>query len=189
MSARSLLIAYALVNGTLYSVLLPLWESFDEPFHFAYVQQLANLQGLPDARTARLSAEVVASLTLAPASESVKLNLPQVTSYAQYFSWPAERRAEIQHQLRAIPKQLRWDSSEDSLNYEALHPPLVYIFLAFPERLLARVSLPVRVATLRIMAAVAGALLLLSGAARLFSQLNVPQPFERMHSSVYSLAK
>src|ERR1700676_5219037 len=75
--ARVLLIAYILVNAALYSVLLPLWEGFDEPFHFAYVQQLANGQGLPDARTARLSREVGASLLLAPASQAVQQNLPQ----------------------------------------------------------------------------------------------------------------
>ena len=79
MKARLLLIAYAFVNAVLYSVLLPLWEGFDEPFHFAYVQQLGDGQGLPDARTARLSREVEASILLAPASQAVKQNLPQVT--------------------------------------------------------------------------------------------------------------
>src|SRR5580658_4985076 len=172
MSVRILLIAYALVNAVLYSLLLPLWEGFDEPFHFAYVQQLANGQGWPDARTARLSREVAASLLLAPASQAVKQNLPQVISYSEYFSWPAARRLDLRRQLDAIPEELRWHASEDSLNYEAQQSPLAYIVLAFPERLLASVSLPVRVALLRIMAGVAGALLLFSGADRLFTQLN-----------------
>jgi hypothetical protein len=177
MNVRLLLIAYALVNAVLYSVLLPLWEGFDEPFHFAYVQQLANGQGLPDARTARLSGEVGASILLAPASAAVKQNLPQVTSYTQYFSWAAARRWDVQRQLRAIPPELRWQSSE-FLNYEAHQPPLSYVLLAFSERLLARVSLPLRLAILRMMAAVAGALLLLSGAERLFSQLGIEEPYK-----------
>jgi hypothetical protein len=177
MSARSLLIAYALVNAVLYSVLLPLWEGYDEPFHFAYVQQLGNWQGLPDPRTARLSREVGSSILLAPASQVVKQNLPQVTSYAQYFSWPVPRRSEVRHQLRAIPAELRWQPSEFS-NYEAHEPPLAYILLAFPERLLARVSLPVRIAILRIIAAVAGSLLLLTGAERLFLQLGIRDPYK-----------
>ena len=101
MNARRLLIAYALVNAVLYSVLLPLWEGFDEPFHFAYVQQLGNWQGLPDARTARLSREVGASILLAPASQPVKQNLPQVTTYTEYFSWPAAERIGVKRQLRA----------------------------------------------------------------------------------------
>ena len=178
MSVRLLLIAYALVNAVLYSLLLPLWEGFDEPFHFAYVQQLANGQGLPDARTARLSREVAASLLLAPASQAVKQNLPQVISYSEYFSWPAPKRLDLRRQLDAIPEELRWHASEDSLNYEAQQSPLAYILLAFPERLLASVALPVRVAWLRIMAAVAGALLLFSGAERLFAQLNIGQPYK-----------
>jgi hypothetical protein len=174
---RLLLIAYALVNAVLYSALLPLWEGFDEPFHFGYVQQLANGQGLPDARTARLSAEVGASLLVAPASQAVKQNLPQVTSYAEYFSWPAPRRSELRRQLDTIPSRLRWQPSE-LLNYEAHHPPLAYLLLAIPERLLSGVSLPVRVAFLRIMAAIAGALLLLSGAERLFSELAIQEPYK-----------
>ena len=180
MSVRILLIAYALLNAVLYSLLLPLWEGFDEPFHFAYVQQLANGQGLPDARTAGLSREVAASLLLAPASQAVKQNLPQVTSYSEYFSWPAPRRSDLRRQLDAIPEELRWHTSEDSLNYEAQQSPLAYILLAFPERLLASVSLPVRVALLRIMAGVAGALLLFSGAERLFAQLNIGQPYKNV---------
>ncbi len=176
MKARLLLIAYALVNAVLYSVLLPLWEGFDEPFHFAYVQQLSDGQGLPDARTARLSREVGASILLTPASQAVKQNLPQVTSYTQYFSWPVSRRSEARRRLRDIPTELRWQPSE-LLNYEAHQPPLAYTLLAAPERLLARFSLPVRVAMLRIIAAVAGSLLLLSGAERLFLQLEIRDPY------------
>ena len=99
MNNRFLLVSYALVSAVLYSVLLPLWEGFDEPFHFAYVQQLANWQGLADPRTSRLSREVAASILLAPASHVVKQNLPQVTSYAQYFSWPASKRSEARRRL------------------------------------------------------------------------------------------
>jgi hypothetical protein len=176
LKARLLLIAYALVNAVLYSVLLPLWEGFDEPFHFGYVQQLGDGQGLPDARTARLSREVGASILLTPASQAVKQNLPQVTSYTQYFSWPVSRRSEARHRLRDIPTDLRWQPSE-LLNYEAHQPPLAYILLAVPERLLARLSLPVRVTMLRFIAAVAGSLLLLGGAERLFRQLDIRDPY------------
>ncbi|MBV9769646.1 MAG: hypothetical protein JOZ32_08755 [Bryobacterales bacterium] len=177
--SRYLLIAYALVNAVLYSVLLPLWEGFDEPFHFAYVQQLANWQGLPDARTSRLSGEVAASIRLAPASDSVKQNLAQVTTYEEYFSLPTRERLELRRKLRAIPAELRWQSSE-FLNYEGHQAPLAYLLLAWPERLLARVSLPTRVASLRIVAAVAGSLFLLLGAERLFVQLGIGDPYRSM---------
>jgi len=176
-NARLLLISYALVNSLLYSLILPLWEGFDEPFHFGYVQRLANLQGLPDPRTTRLSRETTDSLTLAPASYVVKQNFPQVTSYGEYFSWTAAKRLDASRQLRSIPEEWRWQPSEIS-NYEAHQPPLAYIMLAIPERLLAGVSLPLRVAILRIMAALAGSLLLLGGAARVFSQVGIRDPYK-----------
>src|ERR1017187_6376822 len=95
-TVRRLLLAYAALNAVLYSMLLPLWEGFDEPFHFGYVQQLANGQGLPDARSARLSREVWQAILRAPASDPVKANLPDVVTYAEYFSWPSERRSAAQ---------------------------------------------------------------------------------------------
>ena len=99
-----------------YDALLPLWEGFDEPFHFGYVQQVANGQGFPDARNARLSREVADSILRAPASQSVKVNLPEVVSYAEFFSWPAERRSRVRRALRDIPGGYRWQSSH-FLNY------------------------------------------------------------------------
>ncbi|MBZ5580287.1 MAG: hypothetical protein LAP40_27330 [Acidobacteriia bacterium] len=177
MNARRLLIASILVNAALYSVLLPLWEGFDEPFHFAYVQQLANGQGLPDARTARLSDEVGTSLMFAPASPVVRQNIPQVTTYSQYFEWPAPRRLEAQRRLSEIPIPARWRLSPFP-NYEAQHPPLAYLLLAAPERLLAALPLPLRVASLRVMAAVFGALLLFAGAVRLFTQFRIPASYQ-----------
>ena len=149
---RRLLLAFAALNAILYSLLLPLWEGFDEPFHFAYVQQLANGQGLPDARTARLSREVWQSILLAPASDPVKSNLPEVVTYAEYFSWPLEHRTRVQQNIRAIPRDYRWQPS-DAGNYEAQHPPLAYALLAAPDCLLAPTSLPVRVMILRLIAA------------------------------------
>ena len=172
---RRLLLVYAALNAILYSLLLPLWEGFDEPFHFAYVQQLGNGQGLPDARTARLSREVWQSILLAPASDPVKSNLPQVVTYAEYFSWPLERRLRMQQSIRDIPRDDRWQPS-DAGNYEAHHPPLAYALLAVPERLLARSSLPVRVMILRLIAALAGALLLFTATEALCAELPLGEP-------------
>ena len=176
-NARRLLVAYIVVNAVLYSILLPLWEGFDEPFHFASVQHLANGQGWPDPRTDRVSKEVAASLMLAPASHVVQQNIPQVTTYARYFAWPGRQRENVQRQIREIPWQTRWQPA-DILNYEAQHPPLAYLLLALPERLLARVPIPYRVAFLRVIAAVAGALLLGLAAERLFAQLGIGDPYK-----------
>jgi hypothetical protein len=176
MKLRRLIVAWTLVNAVLYSILLPLWEGFDEPFHFAYVQQLANGRGLPDPRSSHLSGEAGEALLLTPASVVVKQNLPQVISYSEYFSWPAPKRLETRRKLFRVPAQLRWQPSQ-FINYEAHQPPLAYVLLALPERLFAGMPLPSRVALLRIIAAVAGSLLLLSGATQLFRQLGIPEPY------------
>ena len=167
-----LLLVYAALNAVLYSMLLPLWEGFDEPFHFGYVQQLANGQGLPDARNARLSREVWETILRAPASDPVKSNLPEVVTYSEYFSWPLERRSGVQRSLRDIPRDYRWQLSSAG-NYEAHHPPLAYLLLAIPERLLAGVPLPPRVLILRIIAALAGAVLLFTATVALCAELSI----------------
>ena len=123
MTLKLLLAAYALTNAILYSAMLPLWEGFDEPFHFGYLQRLANGQGFPDPRTTFLSREVASSLSLAPASAAVRRNLPQVTTYSEYFSFPRLQRAAIQRQLWDLPPDSRLQNS-GLLNYEARQAPL-----------------------------------------------------------------
>jgi len=167
-----LLLVYAALNAVLYSMLLPLWEGFDEPFHFGYVQQLANGKGLPDARSAHLSREVWEAILRVPASDPVKSNLPEVVTYSEYFSWPLERRSGVQRSLRDIPRDYRWQLSNAG-NYEAHHPPLAYLLLAAPERLLAGISLPARVLILRLIAALAGAFLLFTATVALCSELSI----------------
>jgi hypothetical protein len=153
-------------------MLLPLWEGFDEPFHFGYVQHLANGKGFPDPRTSRLSQEVASSLLLAPASASVQRNLPQITTYSVFFGWPESKRKWIHGQLDRIDPGLRWQTS-DFLDYEALQAPLAYAVLALPERAFAKLRLPSRVLLLRIMAGSLGGLALIFGAERLAAQLGV----------------
>jgi len=176
---RLLLLAYAFTNVALYSMLLPLWEGFDEPFHFGYVQSLANGNGFPDPRESRLTEEVGASLLLAPASLLVQRNLPKVTSYPEFFAWPESRREEAHQQLRQIDPALRWRPG-DFLNYEAQHAPFGYAVLALPERTLARVRLPARVLLLRLCGGLLGAILLFFAAERLATQLRIPDPYRNI---------
>jgi len=170
--------AYGAANALLYSALLPLWEGFDEPFHFGYVQHLANGQGLPDARVDVLSREIGASLTIAPASGLVRVNLPEIkTTFSEYFSLTPVQRASIHDQLRTVPPEWRWQGSHFG-NYEAQQAPLAYFLLALPERALAGVPLPGRVLVLRIIGAFAGTLLVYFGAERLFRELGLREPYK-----------
>ena len=143
-----LLLTYGAANALLYSSMLPLWEGFDEPFHFGYVQYLANGYGLPDPRTAFLSQEIGSSILIAPASQVVQVNLPEVKTYSEYFSFPSNQRAALRKQLDEIRPEGRRQNSH-FLNYEAHHAPFAYLLLALPERALAGVSLPRRVLVLQ----------------------------------------
>lgn len=160
-------------------MLLPLWEGFDEPFHFGYVQTIANGAGFPDPRHSHLSEEVARSIVLAPASLSVKRNLPDVTAYPDFFALPDGERQARRRQLFRIDPESRWRSSK-YLNYEGLQAPLAYIVLSIPERALARMPLPNRVLTLRIIAALLASLLLVSGTARLAARLKLPSPYSEV---------
>jgi hypothetical protein len=173
---NGVLLGYVVLNAALYSMLLPLWEGFDETFHFAYVQQLATGRGLPDARTATLSREVAISLQQAPASPSVKVNMPELVSYSEFFAWPPDRRLQTQRSLRDIPLEYRRQSSE-SFNYEGHQAPLAYVLLVVPESLLAAVPLPARVLSLRILAALSGSLLLYAGTRALCREMGMPEPY------------
>ncbi len=172
MKIRLVLLAYVVANAILYSMMLPLWEGFDEPFHFGYVQWLANGRGLPDARGSVLSSEVAESISMAPGSRVVQRNLPQVTKYSEYFSLPRAKRAETRKALDETRPELRRQDS-GMTNYEAHHAPLAYAVLAPLERMLAAAPLPLRVLALRIIGALFGGLLLYFGADRLFSELEM----------------
>jgi hypothetical protein len=173
---RLFLASFAVLNAVLYSALLPLWEGFDEPFHFGYVQYIANGWGLPDAHITYLSNEVKTSLLLAPASAAVQHNLPSVRTYSEYFSWPPEQRIRARKQINQIPSAARWTNSDYS-NYEAHHAPLAYALLAVPERVLASVPLPWRVLVLRILAGLSGILLLYIGLRRLCHDLQLSETY------------
>jgi hypothetical protein len=175
MKLRWLLLAYAFTNAVLYSILLPLWEGFDEPFHFGYVQSLANGAGFPDPRTSRLSQEVGSSLLVTPVSLAVQQNLPTLVSYPEFFSWPDCRRQQAHQKLNSIDPNLRWSPS-DFVNYEGMHAPLAYAVLALPERITAKLPLPIRVLILRIVAGTLGAILLFLAAIRLVAQLEISSP-------------
>ena len=163
LTLRIALVAFGVLNAILYASLMPLWEGFDEPFHYGYVQQLSELRTLPVFGKASLSDEVITSLRVAPASYVVKRNLPGVITFEEYFQMSAGQKQKLREQLQGLPRGYR---ILDCVNYEAQQAPLAYAVLAPFDRLWDSASLPERVWRLRlicaIFAAVATALLLLS---------------------------
>jgi len=143
---------FGVLNAVLYAGLTPLWEGFDEPFHYAYVQQLWKTWSLPVQKGTSLPEEVWQSFPLAPASHVVQRNLPMVTTFDDYFQLGEPERQARRRQLEQLdPNLARIDSS--CPNYESQQAPLAYAVLAPINALWGRTPLPGRVWRLRLVCA------------------------------------
>jgi len=157
------LAAFGILNAVLYSALLPLWEGFDEPFHYGYVDTLAGRHTIPKLGSTPLSQEIRESLRLAPASQVVQHNLPFVTTFSDYFALPAPERAQRRAELMRLSPELRQRDAPGSSNYEAQQAPLAYLLMVPANLLWGRESLPRRVLYLRLFCAIAACLLQMAG--------------------------
>lgn len=163
-----LLLAFAGVQAILYSSLMPLWEGFDEPWHYGYVQTLASGHLLPVLGQTRLSAEVQQSVRLVPVSHVVQRNWPELQTFDQYFRLTPEARADQRRKLEQIPR----DTTENAgANYEIQQAPLAYAILAPIGFVLQKASMPVRILWLRIVNALLCAVATFAGARYLFKSL------------------
>ena len=67
----ALLWSVFLVRGFFYAAILPIWEGYDEPFHFAYIQYLVSTRTTPTLAT-HVSRQVDASLHVLPLPWTIK---------------------------------------------------------------------------------------------------------------------
>ncbi len=178
-SFRNLRIAaviYGGLNAILYAGLTPLWEGFDEPFHYAYVQQLWNTRSLPVQKRTCLPEEIWQSFPLAPASHIVQRNLPMVTTFEDYFRLPQSERLLRRRRLEHLDPHL---AAADSgcLNYEAQQAPLAYAVLAPFNAIWARSPLLTRIWRLRLVCALFSSLATGALLFRLTQLLAFPEVF------------
>jgi hypothetical protein len=167
------LAAYGALNAVLYANLLPLWEGFDEPFHYAYVERLATHGDFSIVAKTPLTAEIWESLHLAPGSYLVKRNLPFVTSFSEYFALSPAERVARRRRMQSLSPALRLDDIPGTSNYEAQQPPLAYLIMAAPDRLWAGLPLAARILRLRLFCAVPAALLVMGLTLRLANLLGL----------------
>jgi hypothetical protein len=154
---RAALLVFGLLNAILYAGLMPLWEGFDEPFHYGYIQYLWTAHALPVQRQTTLSEEVWQSIALAPASPVVKYNLPMAIAYDDFSRLSAEERQARRRRLEQLDPALAAMPSQ-APNYESQQAPLAYALLAPFNSLWSRTPLPARIWRLRLICAVAATL-------------------------------
>ncbi len=117
---RKFILIYGILNGILYASLLPLWEGFDEAFHYGYVQLLSTRLEFPVLGRAAISEEIWRSLELVPVSHYLQPFTKAPVNFGQYFAFPQEERLSRRWQLQALPAREKYEAHESLRNYEAL---------------------------------------------------------------------
>jgi 4-amino-4-deoxy-L-arabinose transferase-like glycosyltransferase len=140
------------LRGIFYSAVLPLWEGYDEPFHFTYLQQLETNGKIPRP-DAPVSRQVQQSLHLLPLPWILAQSQlpPPLFSHEEYWKLPPGKRQDLQQTFRIMPQSYaRETGSENIANYEAKQMPLYYLILSPVFHATVRFSLPSQVFLLRV---------------------------------------
>ena len=168
-----LILLFAILNAILYSSLLPLWEGFDEAFHYGYVQHLSAHGSLLVLNQTPVSEEIWQALQAQPVSHYIQESTQAPLDFSGYFSLPQEQRARLRQRLESIPARDKYQPHAGLLNYEAYQAPLPYLFLALPDRLLSPLPITRRVLYLRLLLSVTSAVLVYIGIGLVASRLEM----------------
>lgn len=122
-----LLLVFAVFTASLWVMLIPLWDGFDEAQHYSYIQSLQRDRALPVLGETRITPEVWASLIGSPVSPAVKMNYPMLRTFDEV-------------RANTGPTEM---TSDAALNYEAHQAPLAYLLLSPMEGALLRAGMPI----------------------------------------------
>lgn len=145
-----------LARGVFYSAVLPVWEGYDEPFHFSFVQYLVTNRRLP-VPTDLVSREIQTSLHLLPLPWTLQKHgyPPPILTHDAFWRLDAQQRQRLQQELGRIPREwAREPSTEPIRNYEAQQPPLYYVLFSPALRGMESLDLAARLLLLRVLSVV-----------------------------------
>lgn len=160
----------------LYACTLPLWEGWDEPFHYGYVENLAVFHQIPVLGKSTITAEIANSLLDTPLPVFLATPVHGSTSLSEWHSLSQAEKTALRTKLLSVPPSQRYLPAPNP-NYEAQQAPLAYALLTPVDWLLANVQLLHRILLLRIVESVATILLLFFGLQRLASAAQLSEPF------------
>jgi hypothetical protein len=168
---RKAILWLGIVNASLYSALLPLWEGFDEPAHYGYVESLWQTHRLPVLGRTTFPADVLASFRYAPGSYLMRRWRPETVTYEDWYRLTGAQRGDLRARLEALRAG---GPPGAETNYQAHHPPLAYIPLAAIDHVLFGWPITTRVLILRLTCAVCSVVLVFFGALALCRELRLP---------------
>jgi hypothetical protein len=168
---------FGIANAILYSSLLPLWEGFDETFHYAYVQYVSRHWSFPVLGQTPISEEIWEALQLQPVSHYIQASTRAPINFTQYFDFSGEQRAALRQRLESLPAGEKDQPHADLLNYEVNQPPIPYLLMALPDRMMSWLPITQRVLVLRLLLSVASVVLIWTGIRRLSELLLLPTDY------------
>jgi hypothetical protein len=168
------ILLFGIVNAALYSLLVPLWEGFDEAFHYGYVETLWQTRRLPILGRTLLPNDVNESLRLTPVSHVVHRWVPDATPFDAWFRLTSTQRAERRGEIDRLRAQGELSSRPE---YEAHQPPLAYALLALVDFPDSNAAIVARVRVLRLCAGAVAVILVFAGTMELCQTLRVPEAY------------
>lgn len=171
-----LILVYALCAVSLYACALPLWEGWDEPFHYGYVETIALQHRFPVLQQSTLTQEIATSLQLTPLSRLLTKYVDESISFEDWHKWNAAQRSEMRARLDGVAPSLRFLPGRQA-NYEAQQAPLAYLLVAPLDALTGRLQLVQRILALRIVEASAAMVLLFWSLRALAVSFGIPDAF------------
>jgi hypothetical protein len=167
----TVVVLYGLLNAIAYSCLLPLWEGWDEGFHYGYAQYLSVHRSFPVLLEARLSREIWRAYELAPVSHYLQGYTKAPLNFSDYQRLPESERQHLRQELYSIPTSLANEPHPDKIDYEVNQSPLPYLLMAPVNLALSSRPLPERVLFLRLLCSTIAVLLLAHATRRLAQEL------------------
>jgi hypothetical protein len=122
-----------IAGATFFVLMMPLGEGFDELWHFAYIQRVAQLRSVPASHASHLSKEALTFLRLHPVPWAVHTNFPTLfRSYEEYWQDPDSERSALDEQIADLRFAGAYPEipNDTSAQYESHQPPLYYLLAA-----------------------------------------------------------
>ncbi|RJP72458.1 MAG: hypothetical protein C4532_05935 [Candidatus Abyssobacteria bacterium SURF_17] len=143
---------FFIIRGTLYAIVTPMWEGFDEPFHFAYVHLLTATRALPVWGEAFVDSDVAESTAYLPLPRLMPplvANAPAL-SYRDFWQMDKNKREGLMSNLRRLRASSERSAPSQTPLYQLQHPPLYYFICAPLYRMLDNRSIVDKVFALRL---------------------------------------
>ena len=136
------------LKGVLYISITPVFEGFDEPWHYSYIQEIAEHSRFPHAQKSKISMEIKESFSFLPHPPFSEKGY----TYYDYWKLSREDRIQLRNSLINIPRDFRkLDSEGERGQYQAQHPPLYYLICVPIYSLMSDYDLIYRVFSLRLL--------------------------------------